>query len=160
MGVDNGAVARRYMTEIWGKGNLDVLEELVSPEIMLRDPMAPDGRGLQVVRERVRSTMASFRDISLSIDEIVVSGNHAIVRHTWRGVHHGEFFGFAGTGRTLTMKAVEVLRLSGGKVVENISYMDVYGMFQQLGFLPPPDRLAEALRSKTAGFAQAGAPRT
>ena len=27
MGTDNASVARRYMTEIWGKGNLDVIDE-------------------------------------------------------------------------------------------------------------------------------------
>ena len=158
MGVDNATVARRYMTEIWGKGDLDVVDELVAPEIVLRDPLSPEVRGIEAVRERVRDMTATFSNGSITIDEIIVSGDRAVVCHTWRGVHRGELFGVPGTGRTLTVKVVELLRIEGGKVVENTSYFDAYGMIQQLGVLPPPDQLAGALKSGTVSAARANAP--
>lgn len=160
MGVDNAAVARRYMTEIWGKGNLDVIDELVDPEIVLRDPMSGEAMGIDVVRARSRDMTAAFGDASLTIDDVVVAGDRVILRHTWRAVHRGEFFGFEGTGRTLTVKVVELLRLRGGKVVENITYLDAYGIFQQLGILPPPDELARTLASKAGSFVRQGPPRS
>ena len=159
MGVDNAAIARRYLTEIWSKGNLDAIDELVGPEIVLRDPLFGNARGIEAVTARAEGVRAAFGDVFLTIDDVVVSGDRAIVRDTWRGVHRGAFFGFEGTGRTLTIKAVELLRISDGKVVENISYLDVYGMFQQLGLLPPPDQLAETLKRRTQGLERTSLPR-
>lgn len=151
MGVDNGAVARRYLTELWGKGNVDLIDELVDPQIKLVDPMTPGGvQGLDVVRERVQGMSKEFDDNSLTIDEVIVAGDRVIVRTTWSGVHRGDFFGFKNTGRRASCKTVELLRISNGKVIENLSYFDTYEMFQQLGILPSPDQLRDALKPQAA----------
>ena len=42
MGVDNAAVARRYMTELWGKGNVQLIDELVDDDIVVSDPMSAE----------------------------------------------------------------------------------------------------------------------
>lgn len=143
MGVDNGIQARRYLTEIWAKGNLDVIDELVDDAIELRDPMTPHAvRGKDVVRQRVGEMGKSFADSTMEIEEVIVAGDRVVVRAIWRGVQRGEFMGVPPTGKTVSCLTCEVLRMKNGKVVENISYFDVYEMFQQLGLLPPADVLA------------------
>ena len=155
MGVDNTIVARRYFTELWGKGNLALLEELVDDQIVLRDPMTPELKGIENLKARLEEMDAMFSDGSVTVDEIIPAGDRVIVRATWRGVHRGDFFGVKNTGRTVTVPSAEILRLANGKVVENISYMDMYTMFQQLGMLPSPDQLGAALSSKGAPAVEA-----
>lgn len=151
MGVDNAALARRYMTEIWGKGNLDAIDELCDDAISLQDPMTPTPAvGKQEIRKRIHEMAPMFSDIDLSIKDVIVSGDRVVVLHTWRGKHTGDFFGIKATGKTLTCETVEVLRMKNGKVAENLSSFDVYGMFQQLGALPPPDQLEAAGAQRTA----------
>ena len=143
MGIDTGTVARRYMTDIWAKGKLDVIDELVGDDIELKDPMTPHGvRGKDAVRERIREMSKSFSDAAIAIDEVIVSGDRVVLRHTWRAKHTGDFMGLRATGKTISCISCEILRIEGGKVVENITYFDVYEMFQQLGLLPPADQLA------------------
>jgi steroid delta-isomerase-like uncharacterized protein len=142
MGVDNAAVARRYMMEIWSNGDVDAIDELCDDEIVLSDPMTPEAvKGKPAVRQRVER-MPEIFDSSIRIREIIVSADRVVLLTTWQGVHKGEFLGIAGTGRTVTCECVEVLRIRGGKIIENTSYFDVYSMFQQMGALPPPDQLA------------------
>jgi len=40
------------------------------------------------------------------IEEMVGEGEKVFSRFTWRGTHHGEFFGVPGTGRQITVKGV------------------------------------------------------
>jgi steroid delta-isomerase-like uncharacterized protein len=144
MGVDNGSLGRRYLDELWGKGNLALVDELVDPSIVLRDPMSAEVTGIENVRQRVKEMLATFSDTSNTIHDVIVSGDRVVIRGTWRGVHRGDFFGIPGTGKPVSCEGVEVLRIKNGKVVENISYFDLYTMFQQLGALPSPDKLAPA----------------
>jgi len=149
MGVDNGVIARRYMTEIWSEGKFDAIDELVGDDIVLRDPMTPGSvTGKAEVRKRVTEMPKMFGDNALHIKETIVSGDRVVMLTTWRAVHKGDFFGIAGTGKTITCEGVEVLRINNGKVVENESYFDVYTMFQQMGALPSPDKLKPKERAQ------------
>jgi len=142
MGTDNANIARRYLTEVWGKGNPAAIGELVHKDIVVRDNTGRGGgRGVEKVKEMVEMMHRSFADSSFTIEDVIVAGDRVVIRHTWRGTHTGPFHGIAATGRAITSQVVEVLRLAVGKVVEDIGYMDTYTMFQQLGVLPAPDQL-------------------
>lgn len=147
MGVDNANIARRYMTEVWANGNMDVADELVDRGIVLRDPLSlKPVEGIEKFKERVAQVGRDFDHQTNTLDEVLVFGDRVVVRNTWRGIHRGNFYGIRGTGKTLTCHAVELLRIENGKVVENVSYFDLYSMFEQLGVLPPPEHLRDPMR--------------
>jgi len=141
MGVDIARVARRYITEIWSKGDLSAVDELVDENIVVRDTMGTNIKGRDQLREMVKMMQSSFTDNTFEVEDVIVSGDRVVIQCTWRGTHRGDFFGIQGTGRTVTTQAVDVLRLTNGKVVEDVGYMDSYSMFQQLGVLPEREKL-------------------
>jgi steroid delta-isomerase-like uncharacterized protein len=142
MGVDNTALAKRYLTEVWDKGNLKVVDELVDENIVLEDPMVPQPvKGIQVVRDRLNEMSNMFSDTNITIKETFASGDTVVIRHQWSGKHVGDFYGIKPTNKRLTCDSIEVIKIKNGKVVENVTYFDAYSMFQQLGVLPPPDQL-------------------
>lgn len=146
MGVDNANIARRYMMEVWANGNLAAVDELVDKDIVLRDPLSTKPtEGIEKFKERVARQGKDFEQQTFTIDEVLVVGDRVVVRHTWRGVHRGEFFRIPGTGKTLSCQGAEILRIQNGKVVENISYFDLYSMFEQLAVLPPPEHLRDPM---------------
>jgi predicted ester cyclase len=59
-------------------------------------------------------------------------------RYMVQGTHRGEFLGIPGSGRRVTIQAVESYRLDGGKLAEQWVVMDALGLLQQLGAVPGP----------------------
>ena len=140
MGFDNASLARRYLTEVWGKGNLAVADELVDDKVKISDPLSEKpAESLAAFKERIEMMSKEFTDNLLTIEELVSAGDIVVVRDRWTGVCAKDFFGVPGSkGKRLTCDAVEWIRIKNGKVVENITYFDAYTLFQQLGALPPP----------------------
>jgi steroid delta-isomerase-like uncharacterized protein len=155
MGTDNATLARRFITEVWGKGNEAAIDELVDPDIVFKDTMGTDMRGIPKIKEMVGMMKKSFEDNTFTIDEVIVAGDRAIVRATWQGMHRGEFFGVPGTGRTISSQCIDILRIKNGKVVEDLGFVDSYGMFQQMGVLPERDKLYASRARASAQPAQA-----
>ena len=54
------------------------------------------------------------------------------------GTHTGELQGIAPTGKVVSIGAMSVQRLAGGKIVEMWDFTDEMGMMQQLGVIPVP----------------------
>ena len=142
MGVDNAAAARRYMKEIWSKGNLDAVDELVDADVVVKDTMGTNIRGRDELKALMKRMQRSFSDNTFELEDVLVSGDRVVVLFTWRGTQRGDFFGIRGTGRALTNPGVDVLRFVDGRVIEDLGYMDSYAMFQQVGALPVREKLA------------------
>ena len=59
------------------------------------------------------------------------------VRQTWRGTHTGDFLGIRATGRQVTFTSTEFYRVAGDKRAEEWIELDMLGLLQQLGAVPP-----------------------
>jgi predicted ester cyclase len=81
-----------------------------------------------------------FPDIHFTIDDMVVEGNKAVVRYTNTGTHKGEFMGIPPTNKKVTMWAIGIDRIAGGKFVESWGRYDTLGFMQQLGLVPTPGK--------------------
>ena len=55
------------------------------------------------------------------------------VRWSARGTHRGPYLGAEPTGRTVTFKGVEVLRIEGGRILERWGEWDGIELLAQLG---------------------------
>jgi predicted ester cyclase len=62
------------------------------------------------------------------------AGDKVDVRFTHAGTHQGELFGMPASNRTVTVRAIEIYRLSGGKIAEYWGEYDTSDLFG-----PPPD---------------------
>ena len=134
---ENKAIARRWGEEVWGKGNLATIDELFAPDFVFNYPppgAAPDLKGY---KQTVTMLSTAFADIQCTAEDVVAEGDKVAVRWTWRGTHKGEFMGIAPTGKQATVTGISILRIVGGKIVEEWGEMDNLGMMHQLGALPP-----------------------
>src|SRR5688500_11717239 len=112
MGVDNATLARRYLTELWGKRNLDLVDELVDPNIVLGDPMTPEpAKGIDTVKSRIKDMSKHFTESSITVTEVVVQGDTVIARARWTGKHTGDFFGIKPTNKTIKCDSAEVIKI-------------------------------------------------
>jgi steroid delta-isomerase-like uncharacterized protein len=115
------------------------------------EAMAPDGKitlaGTGDVFEGPEGSRAysagwanGFPDGQVTIDNIFGDGDNVVVEFTGRGTHTGTLETSMGaipaTGRSMTIKLCDVVRLQDHKIVAQTSYFDTGSMMAQLGLLP------------------------
>lgn len=145
MGYDNTQIARKFVEEILSKGNFNVVDEIVAKDIIVRDNLAPEGRGSELLKTQVREYRTAFPDLTFTIDDILqTTGDRVVVQWKARGTHRGPLMGIQPTNRPATATGVEVLRIANGKIVEGTSYWNAYHVFQQLGLVPTVDQLGKS----------------
>jgi predicted ester cyclase len=140
-------IAQRYLIEVCEEGNLDVLDTLVHPQVVLRDPLTLYASGRTALRERLLRDAASFCDVSIVIEDVAATGARLFVESTWRARHAGDFLGVAATDRRVVLTRIDTLHVAHGRIVELVTHYDLYALFQQLDALPRPDKLAAPKRA-------------
>ena len=135
---ENKAIARRALKEIFsGQGNLEVADEIISPNFVGHDPVSSeDSRGPEGVKEFAMMYRNAFPDVQLSVEDQVAEGDMVVTRWIARGTHQGELMGIAPTGNRVTVAGTSVERIVDGKIEETWDNYDALGMMQQIGAIP------------------------
>jgi len=132
----NKAAARRFLEET-DKGNLDVIDELVSPDAVDHNPFPGQAPGAEGVRQVFAMLKAAFPDMSQSIQDMVAEGDRVAIRSTLHGSHRGEFLGIPATGKQVALPGIDIIRFDEeGKMIEHWGLFDVPLLMQQLGVMP------------------------
>ena len=138
MSEENKAAVRRYFEEAWSAGNVDVLDELLSPDYVDHDPQDPHAEtpGPEGTKQALAMYREAFPDLSISIEEQFADGDVVITRWTASGTHEGDLPGLAATHRRSTVSGISIDRFEGGRIVEGWTNWDTRGLLQQLGAVP------------------------
>ncbi len=134
---ENKAIARRAYDAI-NRNDLNALEEMVDSDITDHDPAPGQGPGLEGVKQYFSSLHAAFPDVEMDVEDMIAEGEKVVARVSVSGTHQGEFLGIEPTGNRVTIKGIDILRITDGKVVEHWGNFDDLGMLQQLGVMEPP----------------------
>ena len=133
------ALIRRFIEEIFNRGNMSVADEILAPNFVEHEELPggiPKGReGVIVMTTMLRS---AFPDFKATIEDILAEGDKVVIRMTWSGTHKGEFMGIPATGKSVSFGVIDIIRIAGGKLVEHWGQMDSMGLMQQIGAIPAP----------------------
>lgn len=125
---------RRIFEEGFNKGNLAVIDELVSPDFQEHQNGQQSGpEGLKALIQQLRGW---FSDFTLTAEDMVQSGDTVWGRMKARWTNSGSIMGRPPTGRKLEIDVIDIGRFSDGKMVEHWGVPDQIGMMEQMGFLP------------------------
>jgi steroid delta-isomerase-like uncharacterized protein len=130
---ENKANVRRYLDEAWNKGNVSVLDELMTPDYARYVGLSGAHLDREGQKQRIAGFHKAFGDLQLILDDMVAEGDKVTIRIRLTGTHRDTFMGIPATGKRITIAAIDILRLVDGKVVEHWGVMDTYGILQQLG---------------------------
>ena len=139
------AVVRRLIEEGFNEGNLDVADELISPDLIEHQNYGPHhAPGAEGVKAVIASLRRAFPDFHLAIDDLAVDGSTVWLRMTGTGNNDGSFMGHPPTGRAMRTDVFDVLRVEGDRIVEHWGVPDRLGTLFQLGLAQPPARASAA----------------
>jgi len=138
----NIAATRRLIDEGFSAGNLDVCDELVSPDAV--ENQRGSKPGIEGTKETIRTLRTWFSDFELTIVDLVARGDTVWIRNRATGVNTGSVFGKPATGRRLDITVIDIVRFANGKIVEHWGVADQLGMLIQLGLFGRQDPAAAA----------------
>jgi len=123
----------RLFYAFWDTGNSEYVSAAVDSDF--RDSTLPAGRpqgraGLLFASQVFRSAVP---DLRCRIEDLLLTGDKVTARLTFTGTHKGEFMGHAATGRPVKFFAIDILRIRGGKIVEDWHLEDNLTLLEQLG---------------------------
>lgn len=138
-GDHNKEVVNRFVEEVINKGNMEAISEIMAPDMIEHEEMAPD---MPPGREGVRQYMAMFReafpDLHVTIEDEVAEGDRVFMRTTWHGTHQGSLMGIDPTGRHVDFSSMDEIRVADGKLKEHWGVTDTATLMQQLGVTTIP----------------------
>ncbi len=144
MGESNKLVVRCLYEWVWNLGELDVLEEVVTSDVVGHRSDRPDDLGREVLRRSVITLCEAFPNGKFDIEDMVEEGDRVAVRYTARATHTGPFRGLAPTGNNITVAGFALYRLAEGKIVERWEILDQMSLMQQLRSRPADRRIQTA----------------
>jgi predicted ester cyclase len=124
----------RLFTEGFSRGNLAVVDELVSPGF--REHQRGLESGPESLKALIRQLRDWFPDFTLTPEDIVQSGDTVWGRMKGRGTNTGSIMGHPATGNRLEIDVIDIIRFRDGKMIEHWGVPDQFGMMQQMGLLP------------------------
>jgi len=145
MSQSPAALVRRLIEEGFNEGNLDVADELISPDLVEHQNFGPDhAPGAEGVKAVIASLRRAFPDFHLAIDDLAVDGDTVWLRMTGTGTNDGAFMGHPPTGRVMRTDVFDALRVEDDRIVEHWGVPDRLGTLFQLGLAQPPSHASAA----------------
>ena len=142
---DARQLALRYFNEILTAGALDVVDQIMTSDVVFNIPTIPGGvRGSEGYKNFLRGLRNAFPDGVFSPLRNIAEGEKAAVMWTFRGTQKGEFLGVPPTNKVVTDYGIDILHFAGGKIREIWANEDALGLMQQLGAIPSSGSTAQA----------------
>lgn len=133
MSEDAKAIVRRFIEETQARGNLEAIDEFIAEDCVNHTPppgVSPNREGAKQIFAMFR---AAFPDHDAVILDMVEEDNTVATYKMFTGTHQGEFMGIPATGRRVTVRLMDFVRLRDGKIAEHSNVVDVFGLLAQLG---------------------------
>jgi predicted ester cyclase len=131
----NKAMVLRYHERLWGQGDLTAIAEAWAPDAVVH-MTGFDGGGIDTVTDDAVRYQGAFIDVTTTVADLLADGDRVVLRWETSGRHVGPYGDVAATGKVITMRGIDVLRLDGGRIVEAWSMWDGLDVYEQFGLLP------------------------
>ena len=114
----NKALARRYQEEVWGKGDLALIDELLAADFVDHSLPAGMDPSFAGAKRAVKGAHDAFPDGQWTVEDLIAEGDKVVIRWKMDATHEHEFRGIAPGGKPVTVRGITILRIAGGKIAE------------------------------------------
>ncbi|TWV38556.1 ester cyclase [Streptomyces misionensis] len=131
MPTDNESAVRRFY-EALATGDTSLVDDALAPD-WEAVPALRTGPGADGWKKSIEHLRGVFSGLTVTIDDVVESGEMVAVRSTGRGVHTGELLGVEGTGREVEFRAADFHQVVDGRIVRTWHLEDYFGIATRIG---------------------------
>jgi ketosteroid isomerase-like protein len=118
----------------FSQGDLTVADEVFSEKLIEHEYLSKtDIPGPQILKAQIEDARHSIKDLKLTIEAIVETGDTVWARSKATGVDPR-------SGKPVTIDVMDICRFVDGKLVEHWGVPDRFALLHQIGALPPPPK--------------------
>ena len=136
MSAELKRLVQRFYDEVLNAGQLNVLDELLRPNAIYRNPALGLPASVEGAKQRLAGLRSAFPDLRYTVENITADGDRVVVQFVLEGTQHGEFLGIAPTGKTVRTLGMTSYRFTDGRIAEILVLADFVTVLRQLGVLP------------------------
>jgi predicted ester cyclase len=125
----NKATMHRFIEAVYHQGNIGVFDEVFSESCVMH-LNEKTTESLETAKRQIRMIKGMYRDIQVTIDDIIAEGDLVAMRTTFKGV-------LRRNGNEMALPSITFCRFKEEKVVEIWRAFDNAYIFEQLGIKPP-----------------------
>lgn len=121
------AHVHRRIVELGAAGRREEALALIDPDVIdHRGGVSGDHYGLVAWKDKWEHMYDGLRNVSLTIENNVASGDFSVNRYTFRGTH-------VASGRSYEITGIDMIRVRNDKLAEHWALLDSTAMRHQLG---------------------------
>jgi steroid delta-isomerase-like uncharacterized protein len=133
----NKAVVERWLA-LWNTQDLAIADEVFAADFVPHSPHFPYIADLESYKAEIAKGAATIPDFHATLEDVVAEGNMVAARFTATGTAQGEpIVGVLVDGVPYMNTWIIMFRFGNDKIVEEWWQMDLLGVLEQLGVMPP-----------------------
>ncbi|HVJ68967.1 MAG TPA: ester cyclase [Caulifigura sp.] len=124
--------ARRWFQEVWNDRREATIEEFLTPASVCHADQG-DLQGIEAFRlQQYEPFIGAFPDLEVTVEDVLASGEQAVVRWSARGRHQGPHLGLPATNQVVTISGMTWMRFQDGKLLEGWQTSSIPEVLRQL----------------------------
>ena len=124
----NKTSVRRYVDEVWVRGEVGVLDDLFVPGSLM----------VGAAKANVAMMRPAFSDIRATVDDLVAEGDKVAAYVSFTGVNTGPLLGFPPTGKAAVLSALYLFTFENGRIRTMVFETGLFELLMALGLVLPP----------------------
>ena len=129
----NKHLVESFIQELFTKGDLTAIDRYLAPGFVNHDPPFPGAgegaEGLRVAAEMFRRALPDWRT---EADHYIAEGDLVVEHFHASGTRTGALMGVPADGRPLTLRGIQIFRITDDKIVERWGCLDLAALTAQL----------------------------
>ena len=131
----NRAIGVKYFEEVWNKGNIQVLDTILTADYKNHTPSVPTIDGPAGLKPIVLAIRKAFPDLKFEIKEVIATEGFVTIRTVMTGIQSDTLFGQPPTNKKIAVNQINIEKIRDGKIAEHWRVTDELTMLRQLGLV-------------------------
>lgn len=129
-----------YIHAVWAEADPEAARRFLAPGFVRHTSPTGEPLDLEQQIERLHAFRTAMPDAAVTVEGVAVEGDLVAFRSTLRGTHRGPLLGIPATGRSVTVRLVDMIRIEDGRFAEQWGGPDMLDLVYQLGAtIAPPE---------------------
>jgi steroid delta-isomerase-like uncharacterized protein len=134
----NKALIREYTRMVFNEHDGAASVEFMAVDAQWHGGTLGTITGAASIAGMLTGFFAALPDLVATEQAMLADETGVAVRFVVEGTHQGELFGIPATGRAVRWDAIDVYRISHGKILEEWAADDMIAVLHQVGAFTPP----------------------